>query len=216
MAKRPAYYIKNGQIIKSDYEFQWFSGFSLAQKQRSIAALHNAIISANQGANPLEISTKGTIDLGRKLSAFNLKLNGYTLENIFQSSKVFSNGGPYHDLLNVSPKDAKRDERLQNSGKLIGFNYNGTDFPLEPKTVFYDYIYINAVKDTFSPDEIEQITNYTHFTDIEFNPQRSVNTQAKSVAIIRLMLDLYKEIPSFNISDFIHFHTAMVKCEAYQ
>lgn len=108
MAIRPAYYIKNGQIIKSDYEFQWFSGFSLAQKQRSIAALHNAIISANQEANPLEISTKGTIDLGRKLSAFNLKLNGYTLENIFQSSKVFSNGGPYHDLLNVSPKDAKK------------------------------------------------------------------------------------------------------------
>ena len=31
MAIRPAYYIKNGQIIKSDDEFQWFSGFSLAQ-----------------------------------------------------------------------------------------------------------------------------------------------------------------------------------------
>lgn len=211
MAIRPAYYIKNGQIIKSDYEFQWFSGFSLAQKQRSIAALHNAIISANQEANPLEISTKGTIDLGRKLSAFNLKLNGYTLENIFQSSKVFSNGGPYHDLLNVSPKDAKKDERLLSSGKLVGFNYNSMDFPLEPKTVFYDYIYINAVKYTFSLDEIKQITSYTHFTDIEFNPKKSINTQAKSVAIIHLMLDLYKEIPSFNISDFIHFHTEKVK-----
>ena len=204
MAIRPAYYIKNGQIIKSDYEFQWFSGFSLAQKQRSIAALHNAIISANQEANPLEISTKGTIDLGRKLSAFNLKLNGYTLENIFQS--------PYHDLLNVSPKDAKKDERLLSSGKLVGFNYNSMDFPLEPKTVFYDYVYINAVKDTLSPDEIEQIANYTHFTDIEFNPKKSINTQAKSVAIIHLMLDLYKEIPSFNISDFIDFHTEKVKC----
>lgn len=46
------------------------------------------------------------------------------------------------------------------------------DFPLEPKTVFYDYIYINAVKYTFSLDEIKQITSYTHFTDIEFNPKR--------------------------------------------
>ena len=86
------------------------------------------------------------------------------------------------------------------------------DFPLEPKTVFYDYIYINAVKYTFSLDEIKQITNYTHFTDIEFNPKKSINTQAKSVAIIHLMLDLYKEIPSFNISDFIDFHTEKVKC----
>lgn len=97
MAIRPAFSIKNGKIIKDDYEFQWFSGFSLAQKQRSIDALHNAIVFMNKEANPLEISTKGTIDLGIKLSAFNLKLNGYTLENIFQSSKVFSNGGPYRD-----------------------------------------------------------------------------------------------------------------------
>lgn len=212
MAIRPAFSIKNGKIIKDDYEFQWFSGFSLAQKQRSIDALHNAIVFINKEANPLEISTKGTIDLGIKLSAFNLKLNGYTLENIFQSSKVFSNGGPYRDLLNVSPKDAKRNEKLINSGKLVGFNYNNIDFPLEPKTLFYDYIYINSVKDILSSNEIKQITNYTHFTDIEFNPKKSINTQAKSVAIIHLMLDLYNEIPSFSIYDFIRFHTEMVKC----
>ena len=212
MAIRPAFSIKNGKIIKDDYEFQWFSGFSLAQKQRSIDALHNAIVFINKEANPLEISTKGTIDLGIKLSAFNLKLNGYTLENIFQSSKVFSNGGPYRDLLNVSPKDAKRNEKLINSGKLVGFNYNNIDFPLEPKTLFYDYIYINSVKEILSSNEIKQITNYTHFTDIEFNPKKSINTQAKSVAIIHLMIDLYNEIPSFGISDFIRFHTEMVKC----
>lgn len=212
MAIRPAFSIKNGKIIKDDYEFQWFSGFSLAQKQRSIDALHNAIVFINKEANPLEISTKGTIDLGIKLSAFNLKLNGYILENIFQSSKVFSNGGPYRDLLNVSPKDAKRNEKLINSGKLVGFNYNNIDFPLEPKTLFYDYIYINSVKEILSSNEIKQITNYTHFTDIEFNPKKSINTQAKSVAIIHLMLDLYNEIPSFGISDFIRFHTEMVKC----
>ena len=206
MAIRPAFSIKNGKIIKDDYEFQWFSGFSLAQKQRSIDALHNAIVFINKEANPLEI------DLGIKLSAFNLKLNGYTLENIFQSSKVFSNGGPYRDLLNVSPKDAKRNEKLINSGKLVGFNYNNIDFPLEPKTLFYDYIYINSVKEILSSNEIKQITNYTHFTDIEFNPKKSINTQAKSVAIIHLMLDLYNEIPSFGISDFIRFHTEMVKC----
>lgn len=212
MAIRPVYSTSNGKVIKSEYEFQWFAGFSLAQKQRSIVALHNAVKSANKDATPLEISTKGLIDLGVKLSAFNLKLNGYTLENIFQSSKVFSNGGPYRDLLDVSPKDAKRDDRLHNSGALIGFNYAGIDFTLEPKTVFYDYIYITAVKQTLLPEEIEKIKEYTHFTDIEFNPQRSINTQAKSVAIIRLMLELYNEIPSLDVSDFIRFHTEVVKC----
>ncbi len=192
--------------------FNGSQAFLWLRKQRSIVALHNAIKSANKDATPLEISTKGLIDLGVKLSAFNLKLNGYTLENIFQSSKVFSNGGPYRDLLDVSPKDAKRDDRLHNSGALIGFNYAGIDFPLEPKTVFYDYIYINAVKQTLLPEEIVKIKEYTHFTDIEFNPQRSINTQAKSVAIIHLMLELYNEIPSLDVSDFIRFHTEVVKC----
>lgn len=115
-------------------------------------------------------------------------------------------------MLDVSPKEAKRDDRLHNSGALLGFNYAGIDFPLEPKTVFYDYIYINAVKQTLLPEEIVKIKDYTHFTDIEFNPQRSINTQAKSVAIIRLMLELYNEIPSLDVSDFIRFHTEVVKC----
>ena len=212
MAIRPAYFVTNGKVIKSEYEFQWFAGFSLAQKQRSVVSLHNAIKTSNAEAKPLEISTKGIIALGVKLSAFNLKLNGYTLENIFQSSKVFSNGGTYRDLLNIAPKEAKRDDRLHNSGVLVGFNYDGIDFPLEPKTIFYDYIYINAVKQTVLFEEIEQIKEYTHFTDIEFNPQKSINTQAKTAAMIRLVLELYHEIPSFDISDFIHFHTEMVKC----
>ena len=212
MAIRPAYFVKNGKVIKSEYDFQWFAGFSLAQKQRSIVSLHHAIQTADTEAKPLEISTKGLIDIGVKLSAFNLKLNGYTLENIFQSSKVFSNGGPYRDLLDVHPKEAKRDERLRNSGVLVGFNYDGTDFPLEPKTVFYDYIYINAVKQSLLPEEIERITEYTHFTDIEFNPQKSINTQAKTAAILHLMLELYHEIPSFDVSDFIRFHTETVMC----
>ena len=60
-------------------------------------------------------------------------------------------------MLNVSPKDAKKDERLLSSGKLVGFNYNSMDFPLEPKTVFYDLIYINAVKYTFSLDESNRL-----------------------------------------------------------
>ena len=125
---------------------------------------------------------------------------------MFQSSKVFENGGPYRDLLNVHPKDAKRDERLRTSGMLVGFNYNGCDFPLEPKTVFYDYIYISAVKQSLTADEIRRIAEFTHFTDIEFNPQKSINTQAKTVAIIKLMLEKFGELPEMTVEEFINFH----------
>lgn len=206
MASRPAYFIENGQVMRKDYEFQWFSGFAVSQKQKSIAALHEAIKFADSSARPLEISTKGAEPLGVRLSAFNLRLNGYTLENIFQSSKVFANGGPYRDLLDVHPKEAKGDDRLKTSGALTGFSYNGYNFPLEPKTVFYDYIYINAVRESLTDDEIRRIGEYSYFTDIEFNPQKSINTQAKTAAAIKLMTELFGGIPEMSIEEFIEFH----------
>ena len=210
MAFRPAYFIQNEKIMCRNFEFEWFGGFALSQKQKCITAFHHSIKTANNSAIPLEISTKGSDKLGVKLSAFNLKLNGYPFENVFQSSKVFEHGGAYSDLLTVSPKEAKRDERLKNSGKLIGFHYDGQDFPLEPKTVFYDYIYLCAVRETLTQDEIQQIRNYTHFTDIEFNPQKSINTQAKAVAILKRMLELYETIPEMTTEEFISFHRKYV------
>ena len=35
---------------------------------------------------------------------------------------------------------------------------------------------------------------FTHFTDIEFNPKKSINTQARSVALIRQLLADYGEL----------------------
>ena len=210
MALRPAYFIKDGKVVRKDYDFEWFSGFAVTQKQKSIASLHNSVISSDSEAKPLEISTKGTDPLGAKLSAFNLKLNGYTFENIFQSSKAFENGGPYHDLLNVHPKNAKRDGRLRTSGALTAFVLGENRFPLEPKTLFYDYIYIQAVKQSIPEREIRLLLNYTHFTDIEFNQQKSINTQAKSAAIIRLMLEKYEELPEMSVEEFTDFHKQFV------
>lgn len=92
MAQRPAFYIQNGKVVSKLYSFEWFSGFAVSQKQKSIESLHNAILKEDSTAKPLEISTKSKLEIGKKLSAFCLKLNGYTLENIFQSAKVFEDG----------------------------------------------------------------------------------------------------------------------------
>ncbi len=206
MAERPAFFIRQGKVVSEVYSFEWFSGFAVSQKQKSIASLHNAIIKADKSAKPLEISTKSKETIGIKLSAFNLKLNNYTLENVFQSAKVFERGGPYLDLLDVLPKEAKRDERLRNSGSLRAFRYQNEDFPLIPKTVFYDFIYITAIKKSFLTDEINTISNYNYFTDIEFNPAKSLNTQARTVAMIKLILGEYGYLPDFDKKDFIQYH----------
>ena len=206
MAKRPAFFAREEKVVQDIFSFEWFSGFAISQKQKSIESLHHAILKADADARPLEISTKSKDAIGISLSAFNLRLNKYTLENVFQSAKVFVNGGPYPDLLNVPPKAAKRDERLHNSGNLKAFRYQNEDFPLIPKTVFYDFIYIAAVKNSFTADEIKEISSYNYFTDIEFNPTKSINTQARAAAMIRLLLDEYGDLPDFSKEDFIQYH----------
>ncbi len=148
-----------------------------------------------------------------KLSAFNLRLDDHTLENIFQSAKVFKHGGPYTDLLEVSPKEAKRDQRLQSSGALQAFRYQGEDFPLVPKSVFYDYLYIRAVKESLTAEEMKTVLQYDYFTDIEFNPARSINTQARTAALLKMMLEEYGEIPDFSRDEFIQYHEEHVYFE---
>lgn len=202
MASRPAFYINEKKVVSKNYDFEWSGGFAISQKQKNIIKLHAAI-----GGKTLEVSTKSLDNLGKKFSAFNLKLNGYTLENIFQSSKIFENGKNYSSLLYVSPKEAKRDERLKNSGKIIGFVFEEYTWNTEPKRAFYDYIYCKAVKQCINQSDLQLLLNYDYFTDIEFNPNKSINTQAHAIVIVKMLLEMYGEIPELNPSDFLKFYS---------
>ena len=97
------------------------------------------------------------------------------------SSKVFENGGPYVDLMGLSPRESKRDERLSNSGRLKGFRFEGKDFSIYPRTLYYDYLYLNALLEN---EELTKVLfEYDGFTDIEYNPNKSISCQAKSAAM---------------------------------
>ncbi|MFT4105507.1 MAG: hypothetical protein QM657_07070 [Lacrimispora sp.] len=188
MANRPVFAVSLDKryCIRENVEFEFFSGFSDKQKKKSINSLHQAYLKKNTEKKILEISSKSEDDLGIKLSAFNLMIetkNGkkFSVESAFQASKVFEKGGPYKDLLDVSSRAAKKDERLKNSGKIIAFRINGNIFSAEPKTYFYNWLYINALH---LYDELtEQLLDYNAFTDIVFNPQKSINCQAEAAAI---------------------------------
>ncbi len=172
-------------VIPINIEFQWFPGFSISQKQKSIAALHASAVKRSV-PRVLEISSKSPDKLGIQLSAFNLQFSmqdgrHFSIENVFQSSKIFENGGRYSDLLEVSAKEAKTDPRLRSSGQLCGFCLEDTDWPLQPVTAFYDWLYLTALKS--APDLASQLLEYDGFSDIEFNPNRSRNCQATSAAL---------------------------------
>ena len=190
MAKRPIFTpnLRGFPYVESiDIEFKWYSGFSNLQLQKSIASLHAAAGKLKKIAPILEISRKSASDLGNSLSAFNLLLKApdgqkVSVECAYQGSKVFEKGGPYHELYSVPSRAAKTDDRLRNSGALIAFNFCGEEFPTEPKTAFYDWLYMNALYQKKS-DLLKELEAYQGFSDIVFNPNRSINCQARAAAL---------------------------------
>lgn len=156
-------------------------------------------------------------EVGQALSAMNLvyvnsdTLESYPLENWFQSSKVFikdgKEAGPYRDLLNVRlakryidpHPDKKTIEQLENDplfkkiqsevrGATMGcFRLSGEDYPLLPRSAFYDYLYVSALSQPQNRRLAEGLMGFRVFTDIMFNPgsgkTRRFNTQARSCAI---------------------------------
>ncbi|MGN0514461.1 MAG: DUF6977 family protein [Lachnospiraceae bacterium] len=61
---------------------------------------------------------------------------------------------------------------------MVCFSFEGNEFPLEPWTAFYDYIYLNALLE--NEDLAQIVLQYDALTDIEFNPNKSLNCQAKA------------------------------------
>ena len=200
MAERPVFvsqlsdnFFFNEELI----EFEWFAGMSVSQKQKSISSLHDE--ASKKGIQTiLEVSTKSDNELGSKLSAFNLSFinqigNEIFVESAFQGSKVYATDGPHTDLYSKTPIEAKRDPRIDNDKQIIGFEYFGESWANEPKTLFYDWLYMYALQFNIehSGDDIyKSILDYDAFTDIEFNPKKSLNCQARACAVF---VSLYRK-----------------------
>lgn len=136
------------------------------------------------------------------------------VENWFQASKQFIRDGmefgPYPELLDVEPVRAKRFinpnlekktaeqygddplfERIQSEirGAVMSrFVLVGEVYPLEPKSSFYDFLYVRALSQEQNSELARALGRYVVFTDIEFNPVKSgkvirYNTQARACAI---------------------------------
>lgn len=188
MATRPVFFpVKaNKSFVREiPVDFKWFPGMAPTQKQKSITSLHDAILERFNGVRPLEISSKSLDPVGVRLSAFNLQLplevGNVSVEVAFQAGKRFELGGPFVDLLSRSSREAKGDPRLKESGRLISFELAGQSWPTTPLTAFYDWLYLNAL--VANPDLAEALLRYAAFTDIEFNPEKSINCQARSAAL---------------------------------
>lgn len=149
--------------------------------------------------NVLEISGSSPHPSGVDLSAFNLisDIPGVegtaSVESIYQASKVFEGGGPYEDLLKSDSRSAKLDPRIRKSGPLTSFQLGGTEYLIEPPNAFYNWLYLRALLK--ADISIVELSSFDAFTDIEFNPLKSVSCQAQAVALIVGYYSEHKVIP---------------------
>ena len=194
MAKRPVFVplAKPDHLVDEvEIDFEWSPGFAPVQKKKNVAALHE--VASKRGLHPLlEVSTKSEELLGQRLSAFSLRIETemgeISIEAAFQGSKVFQQGGPYTDIYGKDSRGAKKDPRIRESGRLVGFSYFGQEWPLIPKTSFYDWLYLTALRP--HQEFLRKLFEYKGFTDIEFNPKKSINCQARTCAMLVSLLRL--------------------------
>lgn len=189
MAKRPVYVpLTQPPFCREvNVAFAYNAGFAVCQKRKNIEAIHSAFLQQFPHSRPLEISSKSLQPLGVSLSAFFLMKKvpsidlAVPVECVYHGAKKFAQGGPYTELYHAFPREAKRDERLNTSGPMCAFTFEGVDYPLEPKHSFYNWLYIQALLE--NRELAEQVLSYDAFTDIEFSPSRALNCQARAAAV---------------------------------
>jgi hypothetical protein len=190
--------------------FAWHPGFSMVQKKKNVAALHNAITQMDECLHPLEISSRSDECLGIRLSAFNLGVesNGrfFSVESVYQASKVFSNGtGPFPELYAANPAEVRKLVKEHEASPLKMYKYGNDVWELNPTRSFYDWIYCRALSK--NPNLVEGLSEYNCFTDIAFNPVKAVNCQAYAVAFyLSLVNNGVEEEALANKESFLRYH----------
>lgn len=183
----------DGLVREEEVDFEWFPGFASSQKQRSIRSLHaNAGAKLGSEREILEVSSKSENRLGTQLSAFSLRVEHFEhgsilLEAAFQGSKVFSGSGQHEGLYRVPDgREVKKRIREVAHGQLECFRYEEHEWQLVPRTAFYDWLYLSAARAAVgdAPDGLDALLAYDAFSDIEFNPDKSINCQARSCALL--------------------------------
>ena len=152
-------------------------------------SLHQTFLERFSNYKILEVSTKSKVDVGVKASAFNLTIetkkgNTFSVEELFQTSKVYKKNGDQSHLLkdNVDIREIKRKLReINENDEMIRYSCFNQNFPLEPRTLFYNWLYINVLNR--NEQLAKEVLKFDAFTDIEFNPKRSYNCQAEACSI---------------------------------
>lgn len=137
----------------------------------------------------LEISSRSDVPLGRQLSAMYLidPDTGKPVESAYQAAKCYGADGGPAELLDNGFASKSRDRERARQGGLRGFEHQGTFWPAETGTQFYDRLWIRAARNA----GVEKV-EYGGFSDMFHQRGRAYACQARSMAMMQGMIEARK------------------------
>lgn len=201
MAKR-LYFIPRasyrGLLVEKTIHYPEVRGERKDTLKKSLETMHHRILAKESGGRLLEVSPYGS-NLGKKLTPWTLTLNlksgeSFPVAAILESAKVFERGGPYEDLAEKDQDVLLSDTRLTESGRLLGYHFEGEAFTLNPRHKFFDYLYIRALSQ--KPELFEDLLQVDILTDITYQMHSMYLSPARAVGyfISLLRLGILEEI----------------------
>lgn len=199
-SRYPYYEVWNAQMVN------FVPSTSMERAQRNIKEVFRVFDKRFPNKKLLEISLASLqLPLGKDLCPQYLKKNIpskgglFPVESLFQASKVFVEGGPYEDLYDYDALEIKDDPRLLHSGILTSYRFENQEYPLHPKTAFFDYMYMQALLEPQNAEICNQLLEYDAFCDILFQEKRDFVCPARSaVVFVSLMrLGILQKMHSF-------------------
>lgn len=210
MSKKKAYYIdSDGRVCCKVLDFAHSTKNNI-DKKKAINSIERKLEKLEgKEINHLDINIRNPNPLARKLAPYHISLGDCKVESIYQASKMFDAGGPYLDLERKPVAKAMNDPRIQNSGNVIDIFYDG-EYWGNDREFFYDYLYILAAKESIDNEELKNLLKYDYFTDVESKYSAEKNP-ARAVAIMKLMLMQFGEIPPITKKEFVTYCKIYVK-----
>ncbi len=134
----------------------------------------------------LEISSRSSQQLGRDLSAMNLRAagdpRGRTVEAVYQAAKCYGDGGPDDAHCESGYAAKRRDRERRRAGPLAGFEHEGVRWRTDTGSAFYDRLWARSALAGRGEAVVARLQEYDAFSD-QFHRPGAVACQAKAAAI---------------------------------